>query len=174
MKIMDFDILVEKISPRLKITAKRYSSRNILAGEDDLYQEMCIYLWNNYGNGVPFGINDAYIIKGCEFHILNFLRTKREKALLVSLEEPINQEGDTIEEILPASDESHEKKVDRELVFDKIRNNGFTGNEKNVLELLLRGCTMREAAKELGISHVMVLKYKKKIIKKWHKKGYQS
>jgi DNA-binding NarL/FixJ family response regulator len=47
---------------------------------------------------------------------------------------------------------------------------GLTDRERSVLSYLLKGYTVREAAKELGISHVMVVKYKKGIVGKWRKK----
>jgi len=44
-------------------------------------------------------------------------------------------------------------------------NNGFSKREKDVFGLLLEGYTVREAGGKLGISHVMVVKLKNKIIK---------
>jgi trk system potassium uptake protein TrkH len=32
---------------------------------------MCLYLWQEYSQGLPIGINEAYVIKGCEFHIIS-------------------------------------------------------------------------------------------------------
>ncbi len=167
---MNFETLLETISPRLKRMAKSHNGHGFFIHEEDLYQEMCIHLWKNYKDGQPTGINEAYIVKGCEFHILNYLRKEREKARIVSLEESINEEGGTLKDILPDGKEPLDKFIDRDLTIEDIKNNGFTKREKEVFSLLLSGLTVREAGKELGISHVMVVKVKNRIIKKWQKK----
>ncbi|MDD5617926.1 MAG: hypothetical protein PHG69_02425, partial [Candidatus Omnitrophica bacterium] len=70
---MDFRILLERITPALRSIARKHLLRTFY-DEEDLYQEMCIYLWQEYSQGLPLGINESYVIKGCEFHILNYLR----------------------------------------------------------------------------------------------------
>ena len=150
--------------------ARNHNGHGSSIDEDDLYQEMCIHLWKNYKYGQPVGINEAYIVKGCEFHILNYLRKEREKVRIVSLEEPINEEGGTLKDILSDGKEPLDKFIDKDLTIEDIKNNGFTAREKEVFSLLLKGFTVREAGKELGISHVMVVKVKNRIIKKWQKK----
>jgi DNA-binding CsgD family transcriptional regulator len=45
-------------------------------------------------------------------------------------------------------------------------NNGFSKREKDVFGLLLEGYTVREAGEKLGISHVMVVKLKNRLINK--------
>ena len=90
---MDFETLFKKTSPRLKRIARSYNGRSFFIDEWDLYQEMFIHLWNNFKDGAPAGMNEAYIVKGCEFHILNYIRKEREKATIVSLEEPLNEDG---------------------------------------------------------------------------------
>ena len=170
---MDFRILLDKITPALRNIARRH----ILYGfydEEDLYQEMCLYLWQNYRYGLPIGINEAYVIKGCEFHLLNFLRKGRPKAQLESLEKVITPEGLKLGDILEDKEAEYLKKAELNLTIDSITSLGLTDSEKRVFSLLLKGNTVREAAREMGISHVMVLKYKKSIIKKWQEKGYQK
>lgn len=173
---MDFETLYKRISPRLKRIAQSRNGHGFFIGKEDLYQEMCIYLWNNFKDGVPAGINDAYIIRGCEFHILNYLRKEKEKAIIFSLEEPVNDNGDTLKDILPNRNEPLDKHADKKMVFDYIKNNGFSKQEKEVFSLLSAGYTTREIGKKLGISHVMVVKCKKRIINKWQRKnnGYQN
>ena len=153
--------------------AKSHNGHGFFIDEEDLYQEMCIHLWKKYKDGQPTGINEAYIVKGCEFHILNYLRKERKKVRIVSLEEPINEEGDTLKDILSDGKEPLDKFIDRNLTINDIKNNGFTKREKEVFSLLLSGLTVREAGKELAISHVMVVKVKNRIIKKWQKKEKQ-
>ncbi len=162
--------MLKKITPALKYIARKH----VLCGfydTEDLYQEMCLYLWQKYGNGLPIGINESYVIKGCEFHIQNFLRKGRPKAILLSFDAPLASEGSTLGEIL------EDKKAARGLLnmesgltIDEIKNLGLSDREKAVFSYLLKGYTVREVAQELGISHVMVVKYKKGIIKKWRRK----
>lgn len=167
---MEFIDLYNKLSPRLRWIAKRRSNGSILTKEDDLYQEMCIYLWDAYKEGVPKGIRDTYIVKGCEFHILNYIRTHKEKVRLCGLEAPINENGDTLQDLLPADSENIARIVDRKLTFDAVMSNGFTKREKEILPLLQQGFTTREIGKKLGISHVMVVKLRKNLIKRWRGK----
>ena len=171
---MNFNELHRRLSPRLKAIARHRNRIGSSFDENDLYQEMSIYMWNTYKNGVPADINDSYIVKGCEFHILNYIRKEKDKRLIISIEEPINENGDTLKELLPDNSEAIDRHVERDMAFNKIMNNGFTKPEKRVLALLLKGHTVREAAKKLGISHVMVVKYKKNVVKKWHMKGYHN
>ncbi|MBN2453295.1 MAG: sigma-70 family RNA polymerase sigma factor [Candidatus Omnitrophica bacterium] len=166
---MDFRILLEKITPALRSIARRH----LLTGfydEEDLYQEMCLYLWRNYANGLPIGINESYIIKGCEFHIQNFKRKGYKKVSLSSLDEPAGPDGVTLGDILEDKrGESADSLSDR-VTMDEIKAMNLTEKERAVLSYLLKGCTAREAAAALGISHVMVLKHKKAILARWKKK----
>lgn len=170
---MGFKDLLKKISPKLKMIARFHRHYVSCIDEDDLYQEMRIYLWNNFKEGVPEGLNEAYIIKGCKFYLLNYLRKERLPVKILSLEEPINEEGNTLEDVLPDTKESLDRRIERDLAIEEIKNNGFTPREKQVFSLSLKGYTVREAGKKLGISHVMVVKYKQRIINKWHKKEFK-
>lgn len=166
---MYFKVLLEKITPALRFVARKH----LLYGcydEEDLYQEMCLYLWQHYGNGLPIGINESYVIKGCEFHIQNFLRKGRPKVMLSSLDELTAPGGPTLGEILEDKSEDFGSKMENKITIDEIKNLGLTDKEKAVLSCLLKGYTVREAASQMGISHVMVLKHKKAIIKKWRRK----
>lgn len=166
---MDFRILLEKITPALRFVARKH----LLTGfydEEDLYQEMCLYLWNNYRYGLPIGINESYVIKGCEFHIQNFLRKGRPKVTLSSLDELVKPDGPTLSDILEDKRSDPGTAMENRLTVDEIRGLGLTDKERAILSYLLKGMTVREAASQLEISHVMVLKHKKAIIRKWRKK----
>ncbi len=165
---MDFRILLEKITPALKFIARKhllYSAYD----EEDLYQEMCLYLWQHYGYGLPIGINESYVIKGCEFHIQNFLRKGRPKVIFSSLDELVVPNGPTLGEILEDKRDNFTSNPENTLTVDELKTMGLTEKERSVLSLLLKGYTVREAARQMEVSHVMVLKHKKAIIKKWHK-----
>ena len=162
---MDFETLFKKISPRLKRIAKSHNGHGFFIDEDDLYQEMCIYLWDHYKYGMPKGINEAYVTRGCEFHILNYLRKNRNKVYIVRIDQPVNDNGETGEYILTDNSKPIEEILDKEMVMDYVKNNGFGEKEKAVFFLLIEGRTARETGELLNMSHVMVLKYKKKLIR---------
>ncbi len=166
---MDFRIMLEKITPALRFVARKHLLYSVY-DEEDLYQEMCIYLLQHYGHGLPIGINESYVIKGCEFHIQNFLRKGRPKVVLSSLDELVSPGGPTLGEILEDKKDASGSRIENELTVDEIKSMNLTDKERAALSCLLKGCTVREAAGQLGISHVMVLKHKKAIIKKWRKK----
>ena len=169
MITMDFRILLEKITPALKFVARKHLLTSLYS-EEDLYQEMCLYLWQHYAQGLPIGINESYVIKGCEFHIQNFLRKGRPKVVLSSIDELTAPGGPTLGEILEDKKDPLGSKIDNELTIDEIKGMDLTDKERTVLSCLLKGNTVREAASQLGISHVMVLKHKKSIIRKYRKK----
>lgn len=170
---MDFKVLLEKITPALKGVARKHLLYGFYDAED-LYQEMCLYLWQNYSQGLPIGINESYVIKGCEFHIQNFLRKGRPKVSFSSLEEPTSAAGgEVLGDILEDKSVNIKSSMDEKITVDEIRNMDLNDKEKAVFSYLLNGYTVREIAKELGVSHVMILKHKKEIIKKWKRKGYQ-
>ena len=166
-KKMDFERLYARLAPRLRKIAAYLNGRGSSVEGDDLYQEMCVYLWNKYGSGVPEGINDAYIAKGCEFHARNYMRTHREKGALVSLETPVDHDGNTLADMLSEDSEPLDRIVDRKITIEYILNNGFSRREKEVFSLLLEGLTAREAGARLNISHVAVLKCRDSLISKW-------
>jgi RNA polymerase sigma factor (sigma-70 family) len=166
---MDFRILLEKITPALRYIARKHLLCSAYDAED-LYQEMCLYLWQHYGYGLPIGINESYVIKGCEFHIQNFLRKGRPKVTLSSLDELVAPGGPTLGDILEDKRDSFVSNLDNALTVDELKAMCLTEKERSVLSSLLKGYTVRETAAQMEISHVMVLKHKKAIIKKWRKK----
>lgn len=167
--IMEFKILLEKITPALKFIARKHLLASLYS-EEDLYQEMCLYMWQRYAHGLPIGINESYVIKGCEFHIQNFLRKGRPKVVLSSIDELTAPDGPTLGEILEDKRDHSGSKIENEITIDEIMRMDLTDKERAVLSCLLKGGTVREAAAQLGISHVMVLKHKKAIIKKYRRK----
>ena len=170
---MDYRILLENITPVLKSIARKHLLRGF-HDADDLYQEMCLYLWQSYRDGLPIGINEAYVIKGCEFHILNYLRKGRKRFMPMSLDEHVSPEGYTLGDLIEDPRSSFLPDLDNRVTIDNIKNSGLTDNEKKVLSFLVKGYTVREIAEKMGISHVMVIKHKKNIIRKSGISGYQD
>jgi len=174
---MNFETLFKRISPRLKKLAVYHSRRNYFSVDaGDLYQEMSVYLWDNFKEEVPAVLNDAYIVKGCEFYILNYIRKQRKKAKIISLDMPLDETGCTLKDFLPDSKEPLETYVDAHIVVEEIGNCNTTEREKQVFALLLEGYNIREIGRKIGISHVRVVKIRGNILNKWSKvkkEGYQ-
>jgi RNA polymerase sigma factor (sigma-70 family) len=160
---MGFEELFTRVSPKIKRIARRYNRWGAACNYEDLYQEMSVYLWDKFKAGVPEGINESYIVKGCMFHILNYLRKTREHAVIFPLEERLDDQKDSLRELLPDRQEPLDKRIDEELIVEHILNNGFSPREKQVFAFMMKGHTVREMGVKMGISHVMVIKISKKL-----------
>ena len=69
-------------------------------------------------------------------------------------------------DLIPDTAEPIDEIIDRRLRAEHIGNSGLTGREREVFTRLTDGYTVREIGRRMGISHVMVLKIKKNILKK--------
>jgi RNA polymerase sigma factor (sigma-70 family) len=163
----DFQSIYKNLSPRINYIAAKlafiYSKRKPLLSKEDLYQEMCLWLWEHYQHGVPPGINDAYIIQGCRFHIQNFIRKTKEKCSAISLDQPVTPEGQTLKDFLPDPGPEFRNEIEANLLTERIEKENFSTKERKIFFLLKKDYTTRQIGKKLNISHVMVIKYKKKI-----------
>ena len=166
-RAMNIELLYRRITPELNRIAKKYRSYNSSLDEGDLFQEMCIHLLIRYKSGVPDHLNHSYVIKGCEFHLLNFLRKKKEKLNSQSLEDIQNSEGNRLNNQLSDTRESLNEMIAVKIVIERIKNELPSVREKKLFVFLLKGYTIREIGKKLEISHVMVHKIKKKMTTKY-------
>ncbi|MFA5410808.1 MAG: sigma-70 family RNA polymerase sigma factor [Candidatus Omnitrophota bacterium] len=166
---MRFEELVKKISPKLKAIAHKLNGRFAYLGEEDLCQEALAHLWLDFQQGKLDDKTESYILQGCYFHLKNYLRKAGDKASLFSFEFMLNEEGEALDlqNILPL--ESAEPDYHSRFLIEQIRNDGLTKREKEVFEFSLEGLTTREIGLRLGISHVRVVKLKKKVKEKCKK-----
>jgi len=169
---MEFSELVKKFSPRIKQLAARIPPFSQAIDQEDLYQEMLFHLWERWKNGEFEDKTDGYIIGSCYFHLKNYLRKFREKAKLVSLQEPLGEDGIPLEELIPDQKPLISERWDDAIFIQQMKEKELTRREKEVTELLCQGYTLREIGTKLGISHVRVLKIKENIGKKFKKLGY--
>lgn len=165
---MEFGELVKKFSPQIKHLAARSITSTSVIDKEDLYQEMLMHLWQRWKKGELDDKRDAYIVQSCYFHLRNYLRCHKEKARIVSLNEPIGEEG-TLEDLIPAPIPLFEERIDDAIFIQQMKEKELTRREKEVAELLSEDYTLREIGKKLGISHVRVLKIKENIGKKFKK-----
>jgi RNA polymerase sigma factor (sigma-70 family) len=173
---MEFETRYIAVFEKLKNIAAKYSGYCRYTDSDDLYAEMRFYLWQAWREGSLKGKTESYITQACYFHIRNYLRTVKDKAELMSLDESYNSSNssddmggesssrleDMMPDGLPGMDETLESKA----LYEKIMNNGLSMIEKYIVRYLYSGYTVREIGRILGLSHVMVVKHKKQIAEK--------
>jgi len=167
---MKYDELFKTISFRLKKIAAHYNNFVPLLDANDLYQEMIIYLWRMYKDGVPESINENYIVKGCEFHIRNLMRKSQENVKKVTLDKEIDDKGHCLVDLIPDGCRPITEDIDKSLALNYISKNGFSKKDKKIFFLFLDGYTARQIGAKLNISHVAALKSRNKLIEKCKKR----
>jgi len=162
---MYFEELAKRISPKLKGITHRLNGRFAFFNEDDLYQEAMVHLWVDYREGKLLDKTDSYILQSCYFHLKNYIRKVQDKVCLISINTLISEEGDSeLGEILCLEyPKSCRDDMESKILIEEILNDGLTKREKEVLSLCLKGLTVREIGEVLGISHVRVVKLRKRI-----------
>ena len=107
-----------------------------------------------------------------DLHLKNYLRKFREKAKLVSLQEPFGENGVPLEELIPDQKSLITERWDDAIFIQQMKEKELTRREKEVAEFLSQDYTLRDIGKKLGISHVRVLKIKENIGKKFKKRMF--
>lgn len=159
--------MVKKFSSQIRQLAARMPIFSQSIDKDDLYQEMLFSLWERWKKGEFEGKNDAYIRGSCYFHLKNYLRKFRKEVKLVSLEESLGENGVPLEELIPDQKPLISERWDDAIFIQQMKEKELTRREKEVAEFLSQGYTLREIGKRLGISHVMVVKIKENIGKRF-------
>lgn len=171
---MQFEILIKRISPKLKGIAYKLNGRFTFMNHDDLYQEALLGLWLDFQKGKLSDKNDSYILQGCYFRLKNYIRTVNDKANLVSLDALIETEKQGWEEKLPVDNpQKYFDCLENKLLVERIKNQ-IPERQKQVLELCLEGLTIREIGQRMGVSHVAVVKLKNRIKEILEKIQYKS
>ncbi len=171
-----FERLIEKINPKIKAIAARLDGKYTSFSDDDLYQEALLKLWQKYNEQMLFDKTESYIVQGCSFDMRNYIRThfKGIDSRSVSAYEQINEEGDCLMDFLPAREtDTREDVYDAGMLLEDIRKR-LSVRENTVLDKTADGLTTREIGNELGVSHVMVVKIKKKIKNKCVELGLKA
>ncbi|MEK7578274.1 MAG: sigma-70 family RNA polymerase sigma factor, partial [Patescibacteria group bacterium] len=141
--------------------------------KDDLYQEALINLWERLREGRLNNKTSSYIVRGCYFHIQNYIRTHKVKNNTLSLEEPMETESGErfcLKDAIGDQSQDLARQLNSRFIVDDIMNNGLTKREKDVFRLLYAGLNIRQIAIKLGISHVRVVKIKQNISYKYKDK----
>lgn len=149
---MEYLELVRKLKSKLEYMIKKIKNEGNSFDIDDFLQEVYLYLWSEWKNGNLEGKNESYILKRCYYYLKNFLR-KNKSIKFVSLDEVVENNN-----LFDIPNNNNQSLIDLEKVY-----NILDEREKKVINFLMDGYTIREIGKNLGISHVMVLKIIKKI-----------
>lgn len=151
---MKFDDLVSRLNPKIMAIAHKLDGKYRVLDHEDLYQEALLYLWQKWKRNELQDKTDSFVLQGCYFHLKNYLRKmcKEVNFILFDVQNLPEQE----------EPKDYSELIRKELlyydIFDKLKK-----RERVVLELSLKNYTVREIGKILGISHVMVIKIKKRI-----------
>jgi len=164
---MCFEDLIKKFSLKLKRITYKLNGHFAFFNHEDLYQEALLHLWLDFKQGKLTDKTDSYILQGCYFHLKNYLRKNKRKAILVSFDEVIhNEKGEELNLNMLLSlknSDSTLNDIHAKILLEQINNNGLTEREKEIFNLTLEGLTSRSIGRKLGISHVRVVKLQKRI-----------
>lgn len=153
---MEFELLIKRLSSKLKAMIKKMNGGYPFFDEEDLYQEALLYLWEGYRNKRLYYKTDSFILQSCFFFLKNYIRKTYKK---------IDTHTIRLNELKDKEKSTAEISLKDELLIRDIEGH-LPERERKVFLYILSGLTMREIAKCLGISHVMVLKIKNTIKEK--------
>jgi RNA polymerase sigma factor (sigma-70 family) len=162
----NFQAFYEKYLPLLRKIARTSFMKPDYLEAEDLVQEMCLDLWQKWQTGRFEDKTDSYLVQSCRFYLKNYLRKVKGKKDLVSLEEPQDEEGNSLGEVIPDENSDLHRLTETQDLVSLVRNNGLTPREKEVFELYLTGLNTREIGRRLGVSHVRVVKLQSHIREK--------
>lgn len=158
-----FESLLRKLSPTLKRITRKLNGHFSFMDHEDLFQEAAMHLWSHFNCGDLDDKTDSYILQGCYFHLRNYIRKTQDSATLLSLHAPFDEDGTRLEDVLLADDLASYDQLEGGFQIEALEASGMTRREREVLLFCLEGMTTREIGKKLNISHVSVVKARKKI-----------
>ncbi|MDD3656110.1 MAG: sigma-70 family RNA polymerase sigma factor [Atribacterota bacterium] len=161
--------IVNSIKYQIRAIIRKININYQYIDSDDLYQEILLYLWQEKEKGQLKDKNDSYILQGCYYYLKNYIR----KNLKTVTEYP--------NKVYPDREALSREIKDETKLINKYGNNYILDEylyldefskelsikEKVLLDFRMKGLTDREIAKELGISHTMVSKMRRKIRQKY-------
>lgn len=166
MEKRNFQAFYQKYLPLLRKIARTSFMKPDYLGEEDLVQEMCLDLWQKWQTGRFEDKTDSYLVQSCRFYLKNYLRKVKDKGNMVSLDEPRDEEGNSLGEVIPDENFNLHRLTENADLVSVVRNNGLTPREKEVFALYLEGLNTREIGARLRISHVRVVKLESRICQK--------
>ena len=160
---MDFEGVIKKFSPMVRRIAYKLSNRYRFFNYDDFYQEAILYLWCVFRQDKLADKTDSYILQGCYYYLKNHIRTSIDKASISSLNEILEGGDNSLEELI--SDTAAKNIIEDidEVLIKEYAHEHLDSREKKIFDLSYEGFTVREIGKRLKISHVMVVKIRRRL-----------
>lgn len=165
---MDFQTLFKRLEPKIKGIAIKLDGKYTNFNDDDLYQEAILHLWLKYQQNQIVGNTDSFLLQSCYYFLKNYIRKNYRKI------DKLSFSWDAILSEDPAKINCYDLMIDRSGI-EKIVNENLLledlkrilrQRERVVLSLSMQGRTCREIGRQLGISHVAVIKVQKNIRRK--------
>ena len=162
--------IINRLRYQLKAIIRKLNIKYQYIDSEDLYQEVLLYLWQQNENGKLKDKNDSYILQGSYYHLKNHIRKsiKSEyKQINHSYYQNITEENREYNDHRQLNyQHSTYHSLDEYLYYDEF-NTDLSIKERALLGLRMRGLSNREIGKELGVSHTMVSKMRRKMIEKY-------
>lgn len=158
-----FDEMITRLSPTLRRITYKLNGHFTYFDDDDLFQEALEHLWLASQDGSLNDKTDSYVLQGCYFHLKNYIRKAMDRAKLMSLNTIMDEDDTELENFLVFDDPHFDEAIEKSFIEESPIINSLSVREKEVLNLSLKGMTVREIGRSMGISHVMVVKIKKSI-----------
>ena len=172
----NFEKIITNLSPTLRRITHKLNGHFTFFDEDDLFQEALEHLWICYASDKLNDKTDSYVLQGCYFHLKNYIRKTMDKVKLLSLQKLYEDGDSSLETFLGYEDRSIEESAENTSILESEAVKSMTERERLVLKLSMEGSTVREIGKKLDISHVMVVKIRKGMQKRFRhpakKKGH--
>jgi len=176
----NFESFMKRLSPTIRRISHRLNGHFTFFNDDDLCQEAYIHLWQSSQDGTLDDKTDSYILQGCYFHLKNYIRVSMDKVKMQSIESPMDEDGTLLKDLIPSQDRTIINEMEEGVLLEHMNRDTMNKREKKTLELSLDGLTTREIGTKLNISHVAVVKIRKRIrercgiLEKELRIGYQN
>jgi len=162
---MRFAETVEKLETKLRKIAGNVTNNK--ADQDDLLQEGWIYLWKNKEKLENKTV--SYVLTGCYFRFIDYLKQgssidskSRENVTVISLYYTRDEGQASLVSIIPSRGENIKDALIAKDLEEQIRNR-LDAKLRETYDLLLKGHTLSEMAKEFNLTHEAVRLRVKKI-----------
>lgn len=138
--------------------------------QKDLMQEMFVHLIRV--QTTEAGQTPSWYMKSCEFHARNYLKQGRSIDSIkrarngVPYDEAPSDDGEHFSPGTCPVPMASQIEIQGEIITNDIVNlivPRLSDTQQQILFLLLKGCGVRETAREIGITHPAVIKHRKKI-----------
>lgn len=138
--------------------------------QKDLMQEMFVHLVRV--QTAEAGQTSSWYMKSCEFHARNYLKQGRSIDSIkrarngVPYDEAPSDDGEHFSNGACPVPSMTQIEIQGEIITNDIVNlivPRLSETQQQILFLLLKGCGVRETAREIGITHPAVIKHRKKI-----------